>query len=276
VVQEGNTAVTLYQKGDFDIIDRVPFDQIPMLEKSEAGLKVFPTLFVIGLGLGNDNPETKNPDVRRALSMAIERSQFKKFNSTPVDSWVTLELPGSGSGRAFKYDPVEAKKIWTSLKDPPKKIEFYFPATAKAKITAEFIQQELKKNLGLEVELNAQEWKVYIKSQATAHLPAFYEGWIADFPDAINFLDLFSCRSGQNYGHLCDKKYDELLNKSLTAATPERLQLYEEAEKILLQTDIAVIPLTQENLDYLVHPKLSGFTLNGMGEFRLVNLRLTE
>ena len=153
-------------------------------------------------------------------------------------------------------------------------MDYLFPSTPKAKIMAEFIQQQLKKNLGLEIELIPQEWKVFLKSQKTDEYPLFHQGWVADYPDALNFLDVFKCKSGQNYSKMCNAQYDSLLEQSLTSKGSQQTQKLQRAQEILLSEEIAVIPLTLENSTYLVNPRIQGFAVNGTSSYRISKLRL--
>lgn len=277
VVQEGNTAVTLYQKGAFDIIQRIPFQLIPELIKNESGFKNLPILFSVGMGFNIKHPLTKDPQVRKAISLSIDFSLLRKFlasDSTPISTWVPENLLSFPDTKKIIFNPEAAKKIWSKIKNPPKKLDFLLPSTPKAKIVAEFLQQQLKKNLGLEVELIPQEWKVFLKSQRTNEYPLFHQGWVADYPDALNFLDVFKCKSGQNYSQMCNPLYDSLLEQALVAQGALQKQKLQKAQEILLSQEIAIIPLTLENSTYLVNPRILGFAVNGTSSYRISKLRL--
>ena len=277
VVQEGNSAVTLYQKGVFDILQRVPFQLITQLAKTESGFKNLPTLFTVGMSFNTQHPLTKDSQTRKAIALAIDHSLLQKFlsnDSTPSSTWVPEELLNFPQNKKTTFNPELAKKIWVKIKNPPQKIDYLFPSTPKAKIIAEFLQQQLKQNLGLEIELIPQEWKVFIKSQKTGEYPLFQQGWVADYPDALNFLDVFKCKSGQNYSQMCNPLYDSLLEQSLLAQGLQQTQKLRKAQEILLSQEIATIPLTLENSTYLVNPRIQGFAVNGSSSYRISKLRL--
>jgi oligopeptide transport system substrate-binding protein len=279
VVQEGNSAVTLFQNGAFDILQRVPFQLIPELAKTESGFKNLPTLFTVGMSLNTQHPLTKDSRLRKAIALAIDHSLLQKFlasDSTPSSTWVPEELLTFPQNKKTTYNPELAKKIWAKIKNPPSKMDYLFPSTPKAKIIAEFIQQQLKQNLRLEIELIPQEWKVFIKSQKTGEYPLFQQGWVADYPDALNFLDVFKCKSGQNYSQMCNPLYDSLLEQSLHVEGALQTQKLQKAQEILLSQEVATIPLTLENSTYLVNPRIQGFAVNGTFSYRISKLRLSS
>ena len=279
VVQEGNTAVTLYQKGNFDILQKVPFHLLSELSKTEKGLQNLPSLFTIGMSLHTQHPLTKNPLVRKAISLCIDRSLLKKFlasDSTASSSWVPESLLSFSENKKNSFNPEEAKKIWAKIKNPPQKMDYLFPSTPKAKIIAEFLQQQLKQHLRLELELIPQEWKVFLKSQKTGEYPLFQQGWVADYPAALNFLEVFKCKSGQNYPQMCNPQYDLLLKQSFNAQDSLRQQKLQKAQEILLSQEVATIPLTLENSTFLVNPRIQGFAVNGTSSYRISKLRLAS
>jgi oligopeptide transport system substrate-binding protein len=280
VVKENAVAVTLFDRHEVDIVRQLPPLQVPMLAKGNPGFQKSPYLRSFAFGFGMKNPSTQDRKVRMALTMSVDRSQIKKFMSDliePTQSWIPVGLLGSDPNHGFGFNPTEAKKLWSEVKNPPKNLEFWYPNDEKHKMVAEFLQSEWKKNLGIEVGLVAQEWKVFLKSAATQNLPIFRQGWGADYPDSNNFLDMFTCNSGNNYPKMCNPKFEQLLQDALKTQDPKkRAELYAKAENILLNEEVAIAPIFQENSLFLVSPKISGFKPNKMGEYRLADVRIAE
>ena len=73
-----------------------------------------------------------------------------------------------------------------------------------------------KENLGVDVELNNEEWAVYLDSMGAGDFQVGRMGWLADFNDAINFLEIFETVGGNNYTNWENAEYQELLKKSRT------------------------------------------------------------
>lgn len=277
VVKENSIAVALFDRKEVNVVGKLPPLQVPMLEKSNAAFKKFPQMRSFAVAFGVKNPATSNVKTRKALSLAIDRSQIAKFlsgSAEATNSWVPQGMLGSNEENGLNFNPEEAKKIWAEIKPTPSNLEFWFPNDEKTKLLAEFLQSEWKKNLGVEVKLSAQDWKVFLKTSSDQNLPLFRHGWGAAYLDTSNFLDMFTCNSGLNKQKYCNKNYDKLIRKAYNSFDKTtRANAYAAAEKILLQDDVVIAPLFHENAVYLVDPKLKGFEVNTMGEFRLADVR---
>ena len=281
VIKENAVALTLFERKEVDIVRKLSPLQVPMLSKKEPGFTKAAYWRSMAVGFGMTNPLTKDKRVRMALSMSVDRAQIKKILSDlvePTQSWIPEGLLGANSKRGINYDPEKAKKLWAEIPNPPLKgLEYWYPNDEMHKMVAEFLQSEWKKNLGVDVTLVAQEWKVFLKSAATQDLPIFRYGWGADYADSNNFLDMFTCSSGNNYPKYCNTAYEKLLKDALNTQKPEsRSQIYSQAEKMLLEEDVAIAPIFQENNLFLVNTRLKGFAANKMGEFRLADVRFQE
>jgi oligopeptide transport system substrate-binding protein len=281
VIKENAVAVTLFERKEVDIVRKLSPLQVPMLSKKEPGFTKSAYLRSMAFGFGMKNPLTKDKRVRMALAMSVDRVQIKKFMSDlvePTQSWIPEGLLGADSQRGMPFNPEKAKKLWAEIKNPPNKgLEYWYPNDEMHKMVAEFLQSEWKKNLGIDVALVAQEWKVFLKSAATQDLPIFRQGWGADYADSNNFLDMFTCSSGNNYPKYCNAAYEKFLKDALNTQSPQsRSALYSKAEKMLIEEDVAIAPIFQENNLFLVNPRLKGFAANKMGEFRLADVKFQE
>ena len=124
---------------------------------------------------------------------------------------------------------------------------------------AEAIQQMWKHNLGVEVELVNEEWKVYIESQNTLNYDISRSGWIADYVDPHVFLDQWMTGGGNNDTGWSDARYDKLLDESLEAPdTAARYEIYQEMEHILLD-ELPIMPIYFYTRVNLVDPMVKGY-----------------
>jgi ABC-type transport system substrate-binding protein len=95
--------------------------------------------------------------------------------------------------------------------------------------------------------------------------PMFRLGWGADYPDPDNFLALFIADSGNNHTRWANGKYDALVARAASEADPvHRLALYREAQRILTEQDVPMVPLFTHSQNILVKPWVRGFDLNAM------------
>ena len=115
---------------------------------------------------------------------------------------------------------------------PPVKLS-YNTSEAHAAI-AQAVQDMWKENLGVDVELNNEEWAVYLDSMGAGNFQVGRMGWLADFNDAINFLEIFESVGGNNYTNWENAEYQDLLKQSRAETDPEaREDLLRKAEDYL-------------------------------------------
>ncbi len=277
IVKDDSVAVSLFDTGDLDIVRTLPPTQLRSLAQLPE-FKQSPYLRLTYFGFNIKDPTVKDPKVREALVKAIDREELVSLLRPMVQatkSWIPLDLDGSSPEAGISTDIEGAKKIWAGIKNPPKKIALWFDQNETYKLVAENLQAQWKKNLGVEIELSSQEWKVYLK-QLDSKAPAIWRlGWGADYPDPDTFMGMFKCNSGNNKTGFCSAKFDELVTKaSQVADMAERTKLYTEAQKIFLEQEIAMIPLFQEQSLHLVSQRVEGFKVDLIGDFLFKRLRL--
>src|SRR5262249_16384241 len=148
---------------------------------------------------------TNNLKVRKALNMAIDREEINKVlggEKIPAYNILPGGVVGSNPELGMKFDPEKAKKLLdeAGYSDRSKfpRIKLGFNTNDNHQRIAENVQAQLKRNLGIEIELANEEWKTYLKA-LDAHAYQFFRmGWIADFPDADTFINLFVTNGGNN------------------------------------------------------------------------------
>jgi oligopeptide transport system substrate-binding protein len=107
--------------------------------------------------------------------------------------------------------------------------------------------------------------------------PVFRLGWGADFPDPHNFMDLFLTKSGNNHTKWGNPKYDSLVQQGSSELNPKkRVSIYNQAQKIMLEQDAAIVPLFNESLNWLVSDRVKGFNLDSMGRLYLKRYSMNE
>jgi oligopeptide transport system substrate-binding protein len=145
-------------------------------------------------------------------------------------------------------------------------VVFLYPDVGSNRIVSEALQSMWKRYLGVDVELQNQEWKVYLSTLDTDPPQVFRANWGADFPDPHNFMNLFECNSGNNETRWCNKLYDELVEKAAVEENPEkRVALYKEAQKILTETDVPIAPILRSIQQSMIKPYVVGLNLNPLG-----------
>jgi len=268
-----NPAMAEFEAGNLDAtgapstdIDRIKAD--PKLSKL---LVIAPILCTYFYGFNTKAPVVNDARVRRALSMAIDRKALVenvlKGGQEPAQ-W--LARPGLAAAPTMnthpdlgaKFNPAEAKKLLdeylkekNTTADKLDIVLMYNTMTTHQQI-AEFVQQQWKNNLGINVKLTSQEWKVFLQTTKGKDTPQIYRmGWCLDYPDANNFTREAVASGGSNnpvdengnpQGGLMWKndKFEKLVVSAAREQDPKkRVELYAQAEQILCYEDAAIIPL---------------------------------
>lgn len=279
VIKDDATAISVFEGGGLDIVRDLPPVQVPALSARKEFVSS-PYLRGYYFAFNIKDPSVADLRVRKALAMAIDRNELKGVKAlepliTPMSSWIPQGLLGHNPERGIKFNATEAKKLWDSLPKKPEKLELWFDQKEMNSIVAQNLQAQWKKVLGVDVQLTNQEWKVYLKTLHTKAPALWRMGWGADYPDPDTFMNLFICGSGNNFTGLCDKTFDAAVNKAGSRGTDaERKAAYDAAQKILLEDQVAIVPLFQQTNLHLVTQRVSGFRVNPMGDFEFKSLQL--
>ncbi|KRM23986.1 peptide ABC transporter substrate-binding protein [Latilactobacillus graminis] len=248
------------------------------------------------------NPIFKNPKIRQAISMTINRKELvaqvlgdgsspisaltpknMSFNPTTKQDFVS-DLDPVGKQNAT-YKPKEAAKLWkeglaeTGQTGKTFNYTLLGDDTDAAKKQAEYLQNTLEKNLsGLKVTLANVPFKTRLTRSTNGDFDMVVSAWNADFPDPITFLDLFVTGGDNNNGHWSNAEYDAQIKASKVdnANDPNaRWQNLVKAQDIM-NTESGVIPLYQSGVAYLTNPSLKGLDYGPSGNYNNVSLYLKK
>ncbi|MFB8241217.1 ABC transporter substrate-binding protein [Kitasatospora purpeofusca] len=211
----------------------------------------------IGFPIATNPTAYGKPEVRKAISMAIDREAITKtiFSGTrvPADDFISPIIPGyrkGAMGDAAKYDPTKAKALWDSVGGVPNNtIELGYNADGGHKEWMEAVGNQLKKNLGVEVTFKPFEkfGKILDALGAKQYSGAFRMAWQMDYPSMENYLrPIFSkvaIENGSNYGGYVNEQFESLLDQADQAKSVEDGQkLYQQADDILIK-ELPYIPV---------------------------------
>lgn len=230
-------------------------------------LRMPPYLGVYFYRLNVTHPVLKDKRVRQALAMSIDRvslvENVSKAGETPAYHVTPPNLAGYTTRARMTYDVAAARRLLTEAgyRDgkglPP--LEIHFNTEEKHKAIAEAIQQMWRKELGVEITLVNQEWKVYLDTQDTLNFQISRAGWIGDYMDPNTFLEMWKTGDGNNDTGWGNPDYDRLIDQArVTAAPATRLELFQQAEAILLE-ECPVIPIYFYTKPYLIRPSVKNW-----------------
>ncbi len=151
-------------------------------------------------------------------------------------------MPGyqADLGKDIDFDAAAAKDLLkqAGYADPAQfpQLHFKFGTTSANQARAEFIQAQLKQNLGVDIVLDSMESKAYQAAYKAKDYDLAWTGWGADYPDPQNFMTgLFGCNASNNKYNYCNKEFDAAAAKGDTGTDlTQRLQAYAQAQGILV------------------------------------------
>ena len=256
MITEGTTALRAFEAGELDTSGQgLPPVDLPRL-KGTPEYAQYPGLGTYYYGL---NVKTV-PDVkqRRAMALAIDRQtiidNIAQGDQAPATGFTPKGMPGfdtitaKSPWLAPNGDIAKAKQLMSQVKSPQKDVTLLINNAPGHKEIAVAVQSMWQK-LGLHVTISQQDWAQYLQFLGPPPDPsmdAFRLGWIADYVDAMNFLELWKCGSGNNNTNFCDPGYDKLVEQARkTADNGQRYGVYKQLEDKLVGKDGAmpIVPI---------------------------------
>ena len=264
----------MFRVGQLHYTGSVPLGKIPVYqEMADSPYRQAPYLGTYYYLLNTTRAPTDNLKVRQALSMAVDRDSLNKnvlkgtniaaYSITPPD---TL---GYYPPKLFSHDVAGARRLLAEAGYPNGSgwpgLELTYNTSEDHRKIAVALQQMWKDALNIEVTLTNQEWKVYLDSITQMDFQIARRGWIGDYVDPNNFLDLFLTGGGNNSTGFADPRYDDLiLRKAPQASTREaRYAVFHEAETLLME-QMPIIPVFTYTSKHLIHPSVNGMPPNLM------------
>jgi len=251
-IEDQNVAYDKFKAGEIDYLsdDSVPVGKIDEVKLRKdyqhmAGSSVYYFIF------NTTKPPFNDVRVRKALSMAVNRQDLvdKVLKAGDVASaGLVPAIQGFVTTKGNGFDLAEAKKLLAAAGFPNgqgfPKVPVIYNTSGRHKMICEYVQQAWKANLGIDVELHNLEWNTFLDTRQKTHdFQIARAVWLADYPDAGNYLDMFKTGAGNNDGLYSNKKYDALLDKaSKMDGGSARNKVMEQAEQILITEDQAVAP----------------------------------
>ncbi|MCY4450235.1 MAG: peptide ABC transporter substrate-binding protein [Chloroflexi bacterium] len=248
-------------------------DSIRESETLSGQLREFPQLTTYYLGVDGAQPPFDDPNVRLAFLMALDRERLIEViydgNVELAKGLLPPGLPGySESLTGIPYDPEAARQLLAGSKYADDFPQVVFSAVDRGGEPTEqvqFIIAAWQEVLGIEVEVDLLETDVYYYSLENVVGNLWHSGWVADYPDPENFLDLL-LSSHVLEGKYVNERFDSLIEAARTERDREtRLRMYGEAEQLLID-EAGIFPLFHVKDYVLVGPRVEGFRMNALGQ----------
>ena len=251
MIESEATALKEYQAGNLDYLG-APFNSIDLNAldgfKEDGTLNVSDQAGTYMIVFNTKDEILGNKNIREALTIAIDRQglidNVTKGEQKPGSGLVPLTMTGfEEPADYFKSNDIEAAKA--ALEKGLTELGLDSPADLKIKLSyntseahaaiMQFVQQGWSKNLGIDVSLDNSEWQVYLEQLDAGEYQAGRYGWVGDFNDPINFLEIYKRDGGNNQTGWTNEEYTNLLNKVATETDEAaRTQYMKDAEEILM------------------------------------------
>ncbi|WP_271406489.1 ABC transporter substrate-binding protein [Tenacibaculum soleae] len=238
----------------------------------------------LGIYLDNENEyATKSKLIRQAINYGFDRKKMIKFLrngiGTPATSgFIPKGLPSFNNQKGYSYQPEKATALVaryvkeTGEKNP----EITITTNGNYLDLCEFIQRELQ-NVGLQTKVDVIPPSTLRQGKSSGKLPIFRASWIADYPDAENYVSLFYSKNftpnGPNYTHFKNELFDDLYEQSIKEINVEkRYQLYQKMDSIIIQ-EAPIVPLYYDEVIRFSQKNIQGLGINPID---LLNLKRVQ
>ena len=214
--------------------------------------------------------------MRQAVNYCIDRDKMLRYlrNGIGIEGtggMIPVGLPGHRNGIGYDYDLKKAQKL---VKD--KTLEGYplnLSTTAEYADIGKFVQSQVEQ-IGLQCKMEVMPPATLRSMKANGSLQFFRASWVADYPDAENYLSLFTSDNfspaGPNYSHYSDPRFDRLYAKAMSCNNPEERSEYYAEMDSLMMTDAPVVVLFYDEVLRFVGKRVGGL---GHNSINLLDLR---
>ncbi len=227
-----------------------------------------------------------DPRLRRALSLAIDRQliagKVLQGGQRPAATLVPPDMPGYSPPPALAHDLDTARRLLAEAGYPGGKglapIELLYNNSEILRLVAEAIQEMWRRDLGVDVRLVNQEYKVVFANRRTGNYQILLGDWIGDYLDPTTFLDLWRSDAGNNHTGWGSREYDALMNQAATTVdVAARADLLRRAEQLMLEA-APIAPIYFNTHVYLKQPSLKNWHPSPMDhiDYRHVSLEETK
>ena len=297
LIEDSNAAYSAYQTGEVLMIKNVPTEEIPSL-KDSADFHVDPIIGTYYLSLNLERDAFKDARVRKALSLAIDRdyvaNTLMQGTYSPADNlmgpgWIDMDgkqiKDNANGGQSYidvnnyEADLEEAKQLLADAGYPDGEgfpsISYTTNDAGYHKVVAEYLQQAWAQ-LGIDLQVDIVEWASFTPMRRNGDFDVARNGWVGDYSDPSNMLELFYSTNGNNDGKFNNADFDAAIELSRTTLdSAERSKALHTAEDVLME-ETGCIPVAYYNDFWLQSDKITGSWHSPYGYWYFMYADITE
>jgi oligopeptide transport system substrate-binding protein len=276
VIADPAQALAAYENDEIDIVG-VPSADVPRIrEDPELSQQVVQgdrlSLEYYGFDMRDSSVFSNAPSLRLAFSEAVDKKllieTLRNNIGTVAGSAVPPGMPGHQPEIGIAYDPAKAVTDFEAgleeagVTAADLELQLGYNTEADHEPTIEFLQEQWRTTLGVQLEPVGLEWSSYLTRLNEDPFDIFRLGWGADYPHPNNFLtDLYTCTSGNNNMQYCNDEFDDLMSEA--AVNPDldaQVAIYNQAQEMLVE-DAPVIFISWGGRFTLVNPRVTGLEI---------------
>ena len=252
--------------------------------ESKVNLQVGPYLNTeyIGIYLESENPAIQSLAIRKALSLGLDREKLVLYLRNNIgfpatQGFIPKGLPGHNDNHNAIYDPVEARQLVRDYKEqtgkPPK---LRLATDANYLDICQYIQREVEK-IGIQMQIDLMPTASLRQAKSSGKLELFRASWIADYPDAENYLGLHYSKNfspgGPNYTHYSNSQFDQWFEEAYRIKDNlQRAQRYQQMDSLVLAQH-PVIPIYYDQAIRFVQKNIKGLPMNPINILELKRVK---
>jgi len=225
---------------------------------------------------------SENLNFRKALLLAQDPSELvykvlKEASYLPAESLFPVWIQGLQGAFRKEYpvpehrmdlerarEHLELAKLELGINDFPP-IVLLTGDSSLSLLAAEYYQELFKKNLGLELRIDAQIFKQRLAKMTSGDFDIVMAGWGPDYFDALTFGDLFSSWNLNNRGRYQSEQMDDLIRIAQSELDPKKRMDAFSSIQDLIYEDVVIVPMYERGISFVVDPRLKGFKRRSVG-----------
>ncbi len=285
MIKTTDAALNEFENGTIDLIG-LSGEQAKDYREKGKNVQSYDDGSIWYMEFNTQRPGMSNAKVRKALTMGVNVDKFvsnillneskpaQSFTPPTINGGTFAEKVGTVWNRSEDY--TEAKKLLEEgLKEEGLTLDTFKPVLVgdvgdTGKKTYQFVQEQLKTNLGVTMEIDQVEFKTRLQRMSDGDFDIVWAGWSCDYNDPMSYLDLWITGGGNNHGKWSNAEYDALIKSAYSEGDLEkRTQMLLDAEKIIVE-EVPIGPMYYRQRDYICSDKLEGVQRTA---FRDIDLR---
>jgi oligopeptide transport system substrate-binding protein len=269
IIPDDSAALVAYQNGEIDMT-AVPGPDTERFANNPEDVRTG-KLETYAIQYNTKQAPFDNALVRQAFSRAIDRDAYVTALlhgiGQPALGWLPPDMPGGDKtvGANLGFDANAARSLLSQAGYKDGKgfptVTLTIADVQQNRLTAEFLQQQLKQNLGIDLKIETVEEANFYQRYQQSDFQLTWASWFADYADPENWLpQQFATKGGFNVFGYSNSKVDDLFQQAAAELDQsKRLALYDQAQKIII-ADQAITPIYHSENNYLLKRSVGGLT----------------